>query len=97
MKCIQFAVRFCEKPTFVIMSVMKHVTLKLSVDWSTDEPLYTSQLDIAVASKLDTKGLHLDNDDTPSEIMEQIITHLSTLLVMFPFVLLMHSLKFTFC
>lgn len=53
------------KHTFVMISVMKHVTLKLSVDWSTDEPLYTSQQDMMVANKLDTKGLHLESDDTP--------------------------------
>lgn len=46
---------------------MKHVTLKWSDDWSTDVPLYTSQLDMIVASKLDTRGLHLDSDDTPKE------------------------------
>lgn len=49
------------------MSVMKHVTLKFSDDWSTVEPLYTSQLDITVASRLDTRGLHLDSDETPDE------------------------------
>lgn len=41
------------------------MTLKLSVDWSTDEPLYTSQYDMMVANRLDTKGLHLDSEDTP--------------------------------
>ena len=46
---------------------MKHVTLKFSDDWSTVEPLYTSQLDITVASRLDTRGLHLDSDETPDE------------------------------
>ena len=55
------------KRTLVIISVIKHVTWKWSDDWSTDAPLYTSQLDMIVASRLDTKGLHLDRDDTPEQ------------------------------
>lgn len=51
------------------MSVMKHVTLKFNEDWSTVEPLYTSQVDMTVASRLDTKGLHLESDETPLATM----------------------------
>ena len=50
------------------MSVIKHVTLNRSDDWSTDIPLYTSQLDMIVARRLDTRGLHFDSDDTPEQI-----------------------------
>ena len=50
------------------MSVIKHVTLNRSDDWSIDAPLYTSQLDIIVARRLDTRGLHLESDDTPKQL-----------------------------
>ena len=51
--------------TVVIISVIRHVALKCFVDLSTEDPRYTSHTDIMVANKLDTRGLHWDNDDTP--------------------------------
>ena len=59
---------FSRKRTLVIMSVIKYVTLNRSDDWSIDAPLYTSQLDIIVARRLDTRGLHLESDDTPKQL-----------------------------
>ena len=54
------------------MSVIKHVTLNRSDDWSIDAPLYTSQLDIIVARRLDTRGLHLESDDTPKQLKARL-------------------------